>query len=260
MVEHWRSTDSSWTKLVRTPTCWIVVRKTVRKSSIGTWMGKISELGMPIGSSIWKQMWDGRLFANIQPKPNRREIKMSISCHTWLYNSTNAHSSQDESQLYIFEDNEGVIKMIIKRQKSNNETSVKNPQSCNWLVVWQHQLGLKNQNQIFWIQEPTCGHIIEKKLRIWWMESSSLFFEHYESPDVPLQQFMSFEQKTARTECYVEEMTRRNFQGKFDNDEAEIYEFGDGEAETFYIGAVQYVEYEERFSARYVRFRKNGEC
>ena len=34
----------------------------------------------------------------------------------------NAHSSQGEAQLYIFEDNESVIKMIIKGKKSNNET------------------------------------------------------------------------------------------------------------------------------------------
>ena len=43
---------------------------------------------------------------------------------------TNTHSSQGESQLYIFEDNEAVIKMTIKGQKSNNETRVQNPQSC----------------------------------------------------------------------------------------------------------------------------------
>ena len=34
MVEHSRSSGSSWTKFVRTPTCWIVVGKTVRKSSM----------------------------------------------------------------------------------------------------------------------------------------------------------------------------------------------------------------------------------
>ena len=46
------------------------------------------------------------------------------------YVPTNTHSSRGESQLYIFEDNEAVVKMIIKRKKSNNETRVQNPQSC----------------------------------------------------------------------------------------------------------------------------------
>ena len=43
---------------------------------------------------------------------------------------TNTHSSEGESQLHIFEDNEAVIKKIIERQKSSNETRVKNPQGC----------------------------------------------------------------------------------------------------------------------------------
>ena len=50
--------------------------------------------------------------------------------------ATNASSSQGDSQLYIFEDNEAVIKMIIKgRQKPNDETRVQNPQSRIRLVV-----------------------------------------------------------------------------------------------------------------------------
>ena len=45
-----------------------------------------------------------------------------------VYVPTNTHSSQGESQLYIFEDNEAVINMIIKGR--NDETRVQNPQSC----------------------------------------------------------------------------------------------------------------------------------
>ena len=48
---------------------------------------------------------------------------------------SNAHLSEKESQLYIFEDNEAVIKMIIKRQKSDDETSVPHPPSCSALVL-----------------------------------------------------------------------------------------------------------------------------
>ena len=37
--------------------------------------------------------------------------------------------------LYVFEDNEAVIKMIIKGKKPDNETCFQNPQSCSWLVT-----------------------------------------------------------------------------------------------------------------------------
>ena len=46
----------------------------------------------------------------------------------------NVQSSRHEA-LYVFEDNEAVIKMIIKGKESYNETRLQNPQSCSWLVV-----------------------------------------------------------------------------------------------------------------------------
>ena len=45
---HWRSCFSSWTKLIRTPTCGTLVGKTVRESVKGTWLGKSTKLGMLI--------------------------------------------------------------------------------------------------------------------------------------------------------------------------------------------------------------------
>ena len=50
MGKHWRSSGSSWTKFVRTPTCGTFVGKTVRGSSAGTWMANSAELGMSICS------------------------------------------------------------------------------------------------------------------------------------------------------------------------------------------------------------------
>ena len=43
---------------------------------------------------------------------------------------SNVQFSHQEALLYVFEDNEAVIKMIIKRKKSHNETCFENPQSC----------------------------------------------------------------------------------------------------------------------------------
>ena len=68
------------------------------------------------------------------------------------------------------------------------------------------------------------------------------FVEHYESLDVLLHPFISFKQKVARTRCYVEERTGRNFGRKFTNGKAQIYEFGDGKTKIYFLGAVQHVE------------------
>ena len=42
LCDHWRSCGTSRTKFVRTPTCWPLVGKTIRRSFIRTWMGKVS--------------------------------------------------------------------------------------------------------------------------------------------------------------------------------------------------------------------------
>ena len=47
----------------------------------------------------------------------------------------NVQSARQEALLYVFEDNEAVIKMIIEGQKSYNETCYQNPQSCSRMVV-----------------------------------------------------------------------------------------------------------------------------
>ena len=49
--------------------------------------------------------------------------------------SSNVHSSRQEALLYVFEDNEAVIKSLIVGKKPYNETCFKNPQSCSSLVV-----------------------------------------------------------------------------------------------------------------------------
>ena len=69
--------------------------------------------------------------------------------------SSNVQSSHQEALLYIFEDNEAVIKIIIKVKKPNNETCFQDPQSCSWLVIWSNQFGPKNPNQIHRHQKRT---------------------------------------------------------------------------------------------------------
>ena len=85
--------------------------------------------------------------------------EMLINCQMWTAYPQNTHSSQGESQLYIFEDNEAVIQNDHQMQKSNNETRIQNPQSCSSLVVWQNQSGSKDSNQIRRHQTPTRRHV-----------------------------------------------------------------------------------------------------
>ena len=51
LVKHWRSCGTTWTKFVWSPLSWIVMGKTLRRSSIGTLMGGSTELGMSVRSS-----------------------------------------------------------------------------------------------------------------------------------------------------------------------------------------------------------------
>ena len=44
---------------------------------------------------------------------------------------SNVQSASREALLYVFEDNEAVIKDDYQRQKSYNETRLQNPQSCS---------------------------------------------------------------------------------------------------------------------------------
>ena len=60
MVKHWRSSGSPWTKFVRSPTCGTLVMETVWGSSVGTWMGKSTELEVSICSSKTRIILVGR--------------------------------------------------------------------------------------------------------------------------------------------------------------------------------------------------------
>ena len=98
-----------------------------------------------------------QLFAEwqIQTQTIRKLKCWSIVACGPRHHKTNAISSHGESQLYTFEENEAVIKMIIWGQKSNDETRAKNPQSCAWVVVWQDRFEPQDPNQICRHRKPT---------------------------------------------------------------------------------------------------------
>ena len=159
-----------------------------------------------------------KLFAEPQiPTQTKSETEMFINNdRMWTTSPQTQILLKASLSWYIFEDTEAVIKMIIKRQNSNDETSVKNPQSCTWLVVPQNQFGRQDPNQICGHQKPTCWHVNWRKFHTWWMGPSRSFVEGHEFLDVFLQPF-SVKQKA---ECYVQESSGKCVQRRFGSGEA----------------------------------------
>ena len=84
---------------------------------------------------------------------------------------SNVQSASHEALLYVFEDNEAVIKMIMKGRSPTMRHVLQNPQSCSWLVVRSNQSWPWDSNQIHRHQEPTCRHLDKREFHTWWMES-----------------------------------------------------------------------------------------
>ena len=175
------------------------------------------------------------------------------------YVPTNTHSSQGESQLYIFEHNEAVIKMIIKG-RSPTMTRVQNPQSCSWVVVRKNQFRTKNPNQICWRQKTTRWHANQIELHTWWVESSSSFVQHYEFFDFSreaISVIFFVIRSGSRGPCQREDKKRLPVKvHRWQNQSLWI----DGEVETRESGVAQPVECEEEPSARFERSHQSGEC
>ena len=95
------------------------------------------------------------------PTDNRRQKVDQVSKVDYV--TTKANSSQGESQLYIFWRQWSCHQNDYQRTKSNDETLVKNPQSCAWLVVRQNLLRTQGSNIIHWHQDPTRRHSNERK-------------------------------------------------------------------------------------------------
>ena len=165
-------------------------------------------------------------------KGNRDEEQLS---HV-DYVTTNANSFQGQSQLYIFSDNEAVIKMIIRCTR---------PTMWHvWLVVRQNQFGPQDPNQICWHQKPTRKHVNQRKPHTWPVGPSLSFVEYHELLDVFFQPF-SFQQKA---ECHVQGSS-----GKYSERSV-----GSVETETNEFGVKEPPGGEERSSARFERSKQLG--
>ena len=71
--------------------------------------------------------------------------------------------AHQEALLYVFEDNEGVIKMIIKgRSPTRRHVSRSHRFALDWFIR-SNQQGSQNPNQVHRHQKPTCRHADQGK-------------------------------------------------------------------------------------------------
>ena len=92
---------------------------------------------------------------------------------------SNVQSSHQEALLYVFEeDNEAVIKMIMKRRSPSMRHVSRIHRIALWLVIRSNQFGHHNPNQKHWHQKPTRRQADQRKFHTWWMESSFVFVWH----------------------------------------------------------------------------------
>ena len=83
--------------------------------------------------------------------------------HDIDYVPSNVQSSKQEALLYVFEDNEAVIKMIIKgRSPTMRHVSRTHRVALDWLSD-RVNLDPKNPNQVHRYQKPTCRHSNQRK-------------------------------------------------------------------------------------------------
>ena len=72
---------------------------------------------------------------------------------------SNTMHSRVGAMLYVFEDNEAVIKMIIRgRSPTMRHVSRTHRVACSGLVVWQNQFGPQSPNSLLWLQTPDRRH------------------------------------------------------------------------------------------------------
>ena len=96
---------------------------------------------------------------------------------------SNVHSARQEALLYIFEDNEAVIKMIIfGRSPTMRHVSRTHRVALDWLFD-RINFGPQDPNQIHWHQKPTRRHTDNGKFHTWWVEHLLCLFNisHFSS-------------------------------------------------------------------------------
>ena len=133
-----------------------------------------------LGNTIQTPERPGRPFVNdkqVQSANKRSQgttnVLKNIDCVP-----SNVQFSHQEALLYVFEDNEAVIKMIIKgRSPTMRHVSKTHRVALVWLF---DRMNLDPKIQIKYIdtKNPTCRHSNQRKFYTWRMESSVVFVQY----------------------------------------------------------------------------------
>ena len=122
---------------------------------------------------LWTNVKFVQHFNTIQKRKQTQGVTNDLDNVDFIL--SNVNSSHQEALLYVFEDNEAVIKMIIKgRSPTMRHVSRTHRVALDWLFD-RINLGFENPNQVHWHQKPTCRHTDQGKFHTWWIESSFVF-------------------------------------------------------------------------------------
>ena len=158
---------------------------------------------------------------------------------------SNVQSARQKALLYVFEDNEAVIKMIIKgRSPTMRHVSRTYRVALDWLF---DRINLDSKIQIKYIdtKNQLADILTKRKFHTWWVRPSSSLVEWHDFFDVFLPP-SSFKQKA---ECHVQESSRKYSERGV----------GSGETETNELGAKGPSECEKRSSSRFGWSKQAGE-
>ena len=168
-------------------------------------------------------------------KPECSDVLRRLPRHKWPKSGANiedfvvldyvitmANSSQGEAQLYMFVDNEAVVKMIIEDRSPTMRHVSRTHRVA--LDMWFDRINLETKIQVKYsdtknqfADTPTKGSCTQE-----WADHLLPFVEYHEYPDVFLQPF-SFKQKAER---HVQESSGKHGSRGFGGGETETDEFG----------------------------------
>ena len=199
------------------------------------------------------------LAQSLKTETEKEAAEMLINCQMWT-TCAQTHSSQGESQLYIIEDNEAVIKMIIKgRFPTMRHMSRTHRVALDGLF----DRILQNQKSKLNMLTPKTTSLTCWPKEVSRVMSGIMFFVCSTSwisrfSPAAISEISLWSNQEA--ECHVKERTRSDFQWRFTDGRNQSQWIGDGDVETHESGDAQPVECEEEPSARLEQASEFKEC
>ena len=176
---------------------------------------------------------------------NTKKIFIHFPCGRWYSKIVRkrpriprTHSEQGESQFYICEDHEAVIKLIVKgRSPTMRHVSRTHRVALDWLF---DRINLEPKIQIKYVDaknQPTCWHSNQRGSCAWRVESSSPFVFNIMSFSMSSCSHFSSFLPDRKAKRHVKERLRSDFQWRFTDCKAKTN--GSSEGEICQLGVTQ---------------------